>query len=73
VQVSLARFARVAYDAARETARIGAGQVWNGVYAALAPLNRTVVGGRSVGVGVGGFLLGGGESRSRSPREARRR
>lgn len=42
-----------------ETARIGAGNRWKGVYEALEPLNRTVAGGRNSDVGVGGFTMGG--------------
>jgi hypothetical protein len=36
------------------------GQYWERVYKALAPFNRTVLGGRVPGVGVGGFIAGGG-------------
>lgn len=39
---------------------MGAGLVWDDVYAALEPYNRSVVGGRVTGVGVSGFTLGGG-------------
>jgi hypothetical protein len=37
-------------------------QVWDDVYAALDPLGANVVGGRVTGIGVGGFILGGGYS-----------
>ncbi len=43
----------------RETAYVGTGNRWADVFEYLDPLNRTVVGGRSGDVGVGGFLLGG--------------
>ncbi|KAG6908218.1 hypothetical protein DXG01_005690 [Tephrocybe rancida] len=41
---------------------IGAGLVWDDVYTALEPHGVTVVGGRVSGVGVAGFMLGGGYS-----------
>lgn len=62
VQISLARFADVAYDSATQTARVGSGLTWRAVYAALAPHNVSVAGARNPGVGVGGLLLGGGYS-----------
>jgi FAD/FMN-containing dehydrogenase len=37
--------------------------IWDEVYAALEPHGVNVVGGRVSGVGVGGFVLGGGESK----------
>lgn len=62
VQLSLARFSAVEYDFSTQTARVGAGNLWGRVYAALAPYNVSVVGGRNAGVGVGGLLVGGGYS-----------
>ncbi|KAJ3508178.1 hypothetical protein NLJ89_g5895 [Agrocybe chaxingu] len=56
------RFSEVKYNEASQTAEIGAGLVWDDVYAALEPYNVNVVGGRVTGVGVGGFILGGGYS-----------
>ena len=41
------------------TAKVGSGSKWSEVYATLEPLGRTVAGGRSSQIGVGGFLLGG--------------
>lgn len=35
--------------------------IWDDVYAALEPFGVNVLGGRVSGIGVGGFLLGGGE------------
>ncbi len=55
------RFNNVAYDPESETANIGTGLIWDDVYAALAPYNVSVLGGRVSGIGVGGFLLGGGK------------
>lgn len=57
----MSRFSGVKYDAASQTAEVGAGLVWDDVYAALEPLGVNVVGGRVTGVGVAGFTLGGGE------------
>ncbi|KAJ4490170.1 FAD-binding domain-containing protein [Lentinula aciculospora] len=62
VQIAMYRFSEVVYDAASSTATIGAGLVWDDVYAALAPYDVNVVGGRVTGVGVAGFTLGGGYS-----------
>ncbi|KAF9269462.1 FAD-binding domain-containing protein [Marasmius fiardii PR-910] len=62
VQIAMTRFSEVTYDPQSQTAVIGTGIVWDDVYAALAPYNRNVVGGRVSGVGVAGFTLGGGYS-----------
>ncbi|KAG2142419.1 hypothetical protein DEU56DRAFT_911114 [Suillus clintonianus] len=62
VQIAMARFSDVKYDAPSQTATIGAGLVWDAVYAALEPHGVNVVGGRASGVGVAGFTLGGGYS-----------
>ena len=61
VQITLTRFNEVNYDASTETVEFGSGLVFNDVYNALAPFNRSVTGSRMSGIGVGGFLLGGGE------------
>jgi FAD/FMN-containing dehydrogenase len=57
----MTRFNLVQYSAASQTAEIGAGLVWDDVYAALEPHGVSVVGGRVSGVGVAGFTLGGGK------------
>ncbi|KAG6815177.1 hypothetical protein H0H87_004397 [Tephrocybe sp. NHM501043] len=62
VHISMERFSEVTYDATSQTAVVGAGLVWDDVYAALAPHNVNVVGGRVSNVGVAGFTLGGGYS-----------
>lgn len=56
----MARFNQVVYNASTQTATIGAGLIWDDVYAALEPHGVNVVGGRVSGVGVAGFTLGGG-------------
>ncbi|KAG6380802.1 hypothetical protein JVT61DRAFT_5186 [Boletus reticuloceps] len=62
VQIATSRFANVIYDAATQTATIGAGLIWDEVYAALEPYGVNVAGGRVSGIGVAGFTLGGGYS-----------
>ncbi|KAF8630864.1 hypothetical protein AX17_005223 [Amanita inopinata Kibby_2008] len=62
VLISMSRFSEVTYDAASKTAVIGTGLIWDDVYAALEPHNVSVLGGRVSGVGVAGFVLGGGYS-----------
>ena len=56
------KFSEVDYDADAGTATIGAGLIWDDVYAALAPFGVNVVGGRVTGIGVAGLTLGGGYS-----------
>ncbi|CAE6344847.1 unnamed protein product [Rhizoctonia solani] len=69
VQIALFKFSQVTYhpapaaaDGSVGTVEIGAGLVWDTVYARLEPLGVNVVGGRVTGVGVAGFTLGGGYS-----------
>ncbi|KAL5476868.1 hypothetical protein ACEPAI_3054 [Sanghuangporus weigelae] len=62
VQISLARFTNISYDAERGTVTIGMGLTWAQVYEYLEPLGVMVVGGRINSVGVGGLSLGGGYS-----------
>ena len=60
VQIAMYKFSEVTYDPSTNTAEVGAGLIWDDVYAALEPYNVNVVGGRVTGVGVAGFTLGGG-------------
>ncbi|KAF8970543.1 hypothetical protein BDZ97DRAFT_1914448 [Flammula alnicola] len=62
VHISMYRFSEITYNATSQTADIGAGLIWDDVYAALEPLGVNVVGGRVTGIGVAGFTLGGGYS-----------
>ncbi|KAF9034077.1 hypothetical protein BJ165DRAFT_1417460 [Panaeolus papilionaceus] len=62
VHIYMTRFSQVTYQVLTETAEIGMGLIWDDVYAALEPFNRTVLGGRVSGIGVAGFSLGGGYS-----------
>ncbi|KAJ7776292.1 FAD dependent oxidoreductase [Mycena metata] len=60
VQIAMTRFSSVTYNQETQTADIGAGLIWDDVYAALEPHGVIVAGGRVSGVGVAGFTLGGG-------------
>ncbi|GLB42530.1 putative FAD-binding domain-containing protein [Lyophyllum shimeji] len=60
LELPLARKMHPTYDCASQTAVIRAGLLWYDVYAALAPHNVNVVGGRVTGVGVAVLMLGGG-------------
>ncbi|KIM37011.1 hypothetical protein M413DRAFT_423817 [Hebeloma cylindrosporum] len=62
VHISIYRFSKVLYNKGSQTADIGAGLIWDDVYAALEPYGVNVVGGRVSGVGVAGVILGGGYS-----------
>lgn len=56
----MSRLSSFSYDASAQTITIGAGLRWDDVYAALDPLGLGCLGGRTPGIGVGGFMLGGG-------------
>ncbi|KAF5356904.1 hypothetical protein D9756_006848 [Leucocoprinus leucothites] len=62
VHIAMSRFGEVTYNETDQTVVIGAGLIWDDVYAGLAPHGRGVLGGRVTGVGVAGFILGGGYS-----------
>ena len=61
VQISLTRFNTVKVNTKAQTVEIGPGLTWDDIYQRLDPYGVTVIGGRVPGVGVGGFILGGGE------------
>lgn len=60
IHISMKHFQNVIYYENNQTVHIGCGLVWDEVYEQLQPYNITVVGGRIKGVGVAGFVLGGG-------------
>ena len=60
VHISMYRFSDVVYNPVSQTADIGAGLIWDDVYAALELHGVNVVGSRLSGVGVAGLTLGGG-------------
>ncbi|KAF8632474.1 hypothetical protein AX15_001873 [Amanita polypyramis BW_CC] len=62
VLIAMFRFSDVKYNPSHKTAVVGAGLIWDQVYKALEPHGVSVVGGRVTGVGVAGFVLGGGYS-----------
>ncbi|KAH9924781.1 uncharacterized protein B0H18DRAFT_1104924 [Fomitopsis serialis] len=63
VQISMARFDQVRFDSSSNTLAVGAGCLWDEVYRKVSDYGRNVVGGAaSEGVGVAGWLLGGGYS-----------
>lgn len=62
VTIDLSRLNSVSLSSDRGVAHVGTGTRRIQVYQKLDPLNLTVVGGRVTGIGVGGFILGGGIS-----------
>lgn len=62
VTIDLSHLNATSYDPDTNVASIEPGARWMDVYASLDKQGVTVVGGRDGGVGVGGFLLGGGTS-----------
>ncbi|KAH7137805.1 FAD binding domain-containing protein [Dactylonectria macrodidyma] len=62
VTIDLVHIAHMGLDQSTQSLSVGPGNRWVDVYTALEPLGLTVIGGRSAGVGVGGFLQGGGIS-----------
>ncbi|KAI6043573.1 FAD-binding domain-containing protein [Pisolithus marmoratus] len=60
IQIAMSRFSEIVYDPESRTVVVGAGVIWDDVYAALEPHGVNVVGGRVSGIGVAGFTLGGG-------------
>lgn len=59
VLIDLGGMRQIKLSKDRSIVSLGPGNSWGEVFSALEPLGLTVVGGRSAGVGVGGFLLGG--------------
>ncbi|KAJ6614360.1 hypothetical protein B0H10DRAFT_2436007 [Mycena sp. CBHHK59/15] len=63
VQIYMCRLNKVQYRRKTQTVDIGAGCVWDEVYGEMTKHRRNIVGGASAaGVGVAGYLLGGGYS-----------
>lgn len=63
IHISMTRFSKIRYNSQTQLVEIGSGCLWDQVYSELGPVGRNVVGGASAdGVGVGGWLLGGGYS-----------
>lgn len=62
VVVDLGLLDQVQVSDDRSSVNLGPGSRWRRVWQVLDPLEITVAGGRDAGVGVGGYLLGGGMS-----------
>jgi FAD/FMN-containing dehydrogenase len=62
VTLDLGALNAVQYDGESQTVRLGPAAKWKNVYAELEQHGRAVCGAREAEVGVGGFLLGGGNS-----------
>lgn len=62
VTLDLAHLDAITVSSDQSTVSVGPAATWGEVYSALDPLNLTVAGGRSGGVGAGGLALGGGIS-----------
>jgi FAD/FMN-containing dehydrogenase len=59
IQLDLVKLNTISIDKSAGTVLVGPGNTWGDVYRRLQPEGLMVVGGRSAGVGVGGFLIGG--------------
>ncbi|KAI0033274.1 FAD-binding domain-containing protein [Vararia minispora EC-137] len=59
VQISMNRFNEITLSGDKTTVDVGAGLIWDDIYAVLNGSGVNVVGGRIPGVGVAGFTLGG--------------
>lgn len=62
VTIDLGFFNSIQYGLSTQTALLGPGTRWKDVYAELEKHGRTIVGAREAECGVGGFLLGGGNT-----------
>ncbi|THU84490.1 FAD-binding domain-containing protein [Dendrothele bispora CBS 962.96] len=62
IHIAMSQFNKLQHNEEEGTIDIGAGLRWDDVYGLLNPKGYTVVGGRVNGVGVAGFILGGGLS-----------
>ncbi|KAK7935418.1 hypothetical protein PG985_000913 [Apiospora marii] len=62
VTIDLGLMNQTEYDPETQTAKIQGGSLWKDVYSTLEPYGVTVPGGRTSTVGVGGFILGGGNN-----------
>lgn len=62
ITIDMGFFNETTYDEETKVVSVGPGGHWGNVYDTLTPFGVTVTGGRAGSVGVGGFLLGGGNS-----------
>ena len=61
VQITMVRFNEVNVNSEAGTVDIGTGLTGDEVYSILDAQNLTIVGGRVTGIGLAGFILGGGK------------
>ena len=59
VTIDLRNIDNISVNSNKSITSVGAGSIWSNIYAALTPLNLTVLGARVAGLGVGGFSTGG--------------
>lgn len=57
--IDLTKMNGITINSDRSSVSVGGGAIWKNIYAALQPMNLTVLGSRVAGLGVGGFLTGG--------------
>ncbi|KAH7041602.1 uncharacterized protein B0I36DRAFT_392705 [Microdochium trichocladiopsis] len=62
VTIDLVKLNSVSYDESTQTTKVGPGAQWGDVYRYLDPMGLAVAGGRDATVGVGGLIIGGGNS-----------
>ncbi|KAK8097641.1 uncharacterized protein PG998_013127, partial [Apiospora kogelbergensis] len=62
VTIDFGRMNQTGYDPGKKISSVGPGCSWQSVYETLEPFGVTVTGGRAGGVGVAGFITGGGNS-----------
>lgn len=60
--IDLSSFTSVSVSADRKTTSAGGGTRWSGIYSKLDVMDLAIVGGRVFDVGIGGLILGGGNS-----------
>ncbi|KAG1748361.1 FAD dependent oxidoreductase [Suillus paluster] len=62
VQIAMSLFSDITFDSDSQTATVGTGAIWDDVYSTLGEYGVNAIGGKESGIGVGGFVLGGGYS-----------
>lgn len=60
IHISMKGFQQIELSDDHKSVHVGPANIWDDVYLALVPYALSVVGGRVTGVGVGGFITGGG-------------
>ncbi|PWN33142.1 FAD-binding domain-containing protein [Meira miltonrushii] len=60
IQIDMKGFQGIVLDSSKQFVDVGSGNIWDNVYQVLEGTGVNIVGGRVTGVGVGGFITGGG-------------